>query len=707
MIAQSCIRSARLLTFALLLNLLLAAPGVLAQSASFARTDYPLLGNDQTVADFNGDGRLDLAGTGGDFVGVMLGNGDGTFRPKVLYPAGGPSQDLAAGDFNGDGRLDLVVTINDPQTGLALLAGRGDGTFGPPETSPNTTGLDSPAVVATDLDNDGALDVVVTHFIACYTAPCQTGMTISLHFGHGDGTFEFSREVVVGTGMSEIAVGDYNRDGLKDLAISGDSSQVYVLIGQGNGTFAQQPTIRLTADTLGVDGTDIDAADLNGDSILDLVVAIGLNGSRTAILIGHGDGSFRAPQIITEPNLRIPLYQSIADYNGDGRLDLAIGLGWGVEGLLEILHGNGDGTFQAPRLYLAPADRSSVSGGRISAGDFNNDGRPDLALQVTGAAPGLAALRNSTGVASAALAYGSVNVSPSSVAGGATAQGEISLAPGAVAPAGGLQFSLSSSNTSAATVPASVTMPAGSSSVQFNVNTRSVSSSRSVTLRVSNNRLGSRSLSLTVTPSQPTPTPTPTPTPRPTPTPIPTPTPVPVSLSSLTLTPASLTGGATAQGTVTLSARAPAATTVTLSSSSASAGVPASVTVPAGASTATFSIGTANVNSTTSATIGATLNGVTRTATLTINPATANVDRVSITRVEYDSGKRSLRVEATSSSSSATLRVYNTSTGALLGTLSNRGGGQYGGQLNVSSNPQSITVRSSLGGVATRTVSGR
>ena len=205
MIRGFCIRCARLLAPAFLLTFTISL-SALAQTASFARTDYPFLGNNHTVGDFNGDGRPDLAGTGGDTARVMLGNGDGTFRPKVLFPTGGPSQDLAGGDFNGDGRLDLVVTINDPQIGLALLTGNGDGTFSAPALTPNNTQLDSPAVVATDLDNDGSLDAVVAHAISCFTAPCFAGLTISLHFGNGDGTFQGSREIVVGTGMSEIAV---------------------------------------------------------------------------------------------------------------------------------------------------------------------------------------------------------------------------------------------------------------------------------------------------------------------------------------------------------------------------------------------------------------------------------------------------------------------------------------------------------------------
>src|SRR5215217_557751 len=139
---------------------------------SFARSDYPIFGNNYVVGDFDGDGSLDLAGTGGASAAVRLNNGAGTFGARADYPVGGPGQDLAAGDFNGDGRLDLVVTINDPQIGLSLLKGYGDGTFGVPVTFPNTTGFDSPAVAAVDLNNDGKLDVVIAHQIACYVAPC-------------------------------------------------------------------------------------------------------------------------------------------------------------------------------------------------------------------------------------------------------------------------------------------------------------------------------------------------------------------------------------------------------------------------------------------------------------------------------------------------------------------------------------------------------
>src|SRR5215218_5555102 len=156
---------------------------------AFARADYPIFGNNYVVGDFNGDGSLDLAGVG-TAAKVRLNDGTGKFGALVEYAIGGQGQDIAAGDFNGDGRLDLVVTINDPQIGLSLLKGNDDGTFAAPVNFPNTSGFDSPAVAAVDLNSDGKLDVVIAHQIACYVAPCVVTDLISVMIGNGDGTFQ-------------------------------------------------------------------------------------------------------------------------------------------------------------------------------------------------------------------------------------------------------------------------------------------------------------------------------------------------------------------------------------------------------------------------------------------------------------------------------------------------------------------------------------
>jgi hypothetical protein len=681
---------------AVVVAILVSVSGTSAATTAptFARADYPIFGNNYTVGDFNGDGSLDLAGVG-TAAKVRLNNGAGAFGAVVEYAIGGQGQDIAAGDFNGDGRLDLVVTINDPQIGLSLLTGNGDGTFGAPVNFPNTSGFDSPAVAAVDLNNDGKLDVVVAHEIACYTAPCVASEVISVMIGNGDGTFRPSREIQVGRGMAEIAVGDYNRDGFKDLALAGTQGQVYRLYGVGDGTFVQQPTLIAVVDTSFIPVTDIDVADFNRDSIQDLVAAVPHNGSRTAILIGNADGTFRAPLVLTDPGLRIPQQQAVADYNGDGFQDLALSLGDGNQGVMQIRNGNGDGTFQAPVQYLVPPPTSSVGGIFIVSANLNGDTKPDIVLNIGGAFPSFAVLLNSTGAAppptpsaptllspaqdatpaqpvafdwtdvAAATSYriqiddsnnfsaplvvdrivtasqftastlnagqrhwwrvrginsagtagawsavrrftpggftqapslAGIALNPASVVGGNTSQGTASLT--SAAPSGGAVVTLSSSNTSAATVPASVTVPAGAFSATFTVSTASVTASTSLT--ISGAFGGStRSATLTVTPPA-----------------------APAALSTVAVNPTSVTGGTSSQGTVTLTSAAPfGGFAVSLSSSNTGAAtVPAGVSVAQGATSATFAIATSAVTASTPVTVTASAGGVTRTATLTVNP---------------------------------------------------------------------------------------
>jgi len=203
---------------------------VSAQVATFTTQQYPLLGNTHVAADLNGDSRPDLAGAGGNAVSVMLGNGDGTFRAKTDFPVGTQTQAVAAGDFNGDGKVDLVVTLNSPQFSLALLTGTGTGTFNAPTFFPNTSGFDSPAIVATDLNNDGRLDLVVMHSIACFTAPCRAARSITILLGNGNGTFQTPSEIDAGTGPMAMAVVDLNRDGIKDVrSAAGTRSSLFCL----------------------------------------------------------------------------------------------------------------------------------------------------------------------------------------------------------------------------------------------------------------------------------------------------------------------------------------------------------------------------------------------------------------------------------------------------------------------------------------------
>jgi hypothetical protein len=178
-------------------------------------------------------------------------------------------------------------------------------------------------------------------------------------------------------------------------------------------------------------------------------------------------------------------------------------------------------------------------------------------------------------------------------------------------------------------------------------------------------------------------------------------------LTAVTLSAISVSGGGTVEGLATLNGTAPAAgVPVTLTSSNpVIASVPAKVVIPAGATSAKFTITTKPVTSLTPVTLTGNAAGLTKTAILGVNPPAPPVtDTVAVQKTEYTTKKKTLLIEATSSSTNVTMTVSTTSTGVVLGTLANKGGGKYQATLSVATNPVNITVKSSGGGSATRAV---
>lgn len=327
-------------------------------AVSLGRADYAVEMNPHwaSTADFNGDGKLDLAiaNRSGNTVSVLPGKGNGTFQTQVTYPTGAGPLGVAIGDFNGDRKLDLAVPDQTANT-VSVLLGNGDGTF--QAKVDYATGNEPLSVAVGDFNGDGKLGLAVTN---------GTDDTVSILLGNGDGTFQSEVHYATGSRPFPVTTGDFNGDGKLDLAVGNqNANSVSILLGKGDGTF--QPQVSYAA---GSQVYSIATADFNRDDKLDLAVA-NFSDNTVSILLGKGDGTFQTQVTYATPSG--PHTLVTGDFNGDGKLDLAVANE--NASMASILLGNGDGTLQGHVDY-------STGSGAISpaAGDFNGDGRLDLAI---------------------------------------------------------------------------------------------------------------------------------------------------------------------------------------------------------------------------------------------------------------------------------------------------------------------------------------
>lgn len=328
------------------------------------------------ATDVNGDNKTDIVTANNDnTVTVLLGNGLGGFTSAGTVPAGNGPASITAGDFNGDGKVDLAVADSgNGSSVLTLLMGAGRGKFNPSGTL--TVGNKPLSVVAADFNEDGKLDLASVSGGFGY---------LNVNLGNGDGTFGAPTNFTTGFCAASMALGDFNHDNHVDLAVgcaypSGDG--VSILLGKGDGTFGTfkdySPAHEYPAALV--------AADLNGDGNLDIVTANGADGCNSvSVMTGNADGSFNRATFYAAN--AAPQGVVVGDYNGDGRTDVAV-VGtnkptaanvFGDLGTVATLFGNGDGTLVGP----ANVDANSNPG--VSAiGDFDNDGKPDMAVLTNG-----------------------------------------------------------------------------------------------------------------------------------------------------------------------------------------------------------------------------------------------------------------------------------------------------------------------------------
>ena len=402
------------------------------------------------VGDINGDGRLDLVkptSANGTTVLVLRNNGDGSFFSTFVQV--GPSPVSAAlADLNGDGKLDLIAAVggssaqNYADAGLVVALGNGDGTFGHavryPAGAPTLTSFSGKGniIAVGDLGN-GKQDIVVASsgqvIIDSSGRQVVTGRGVFVLLGNGDGTFRAGptylddpqlTSVSVG-GFGSVALSDFNGDHRLDLVVSLDqenfgnpnvNDDVLLMLGNGDGTFGPAKPIDATK----YDAAQLAVGDLNGDGKLDLVVmdhSGQTTGSPVNVVLGNGDGTFQSPQtyavgdqIQSSTPTFVPQGVVLADLDGDGKLDVAVGeSGNGTVGsTLTVLLGHGDGTLVAPRLSTqATPEVPLLSGGdevTVATADLRGVGRTDL---IGGGIDGITVhLRNSDGSYATPVTYG-------------------------------------------------------------------------------------------------------------------------------------------------------------------------------------------------------------------------------------------------------------------------------------------------------------
>jgi len=308
------------------------------------------------VKDLSGDGKADLvvANHDGNTISVFKGVGDGSFQPRVDYPAGTGPVFVTSADFDKDGKTDIAVA-NKGAAQVWVYWGNGDATFS--NYFAILVGTSPVSVVAMDADGAGGTDLAVANL---------DSNTVSVILGDGTRAFPTRHDIDTAARPSSIVAGDFDRKGKADLAVACQGSDVVsILANSGAGVFT--PVGRYT---IGDNPVSVATGDFDKDSFPDIVTANNLSNSVT-VLLANPDGTFKPG--VTYPVGVGPRQVIAVDIDGDGKLDIATANF--SSDTVSVLYGNSDGTFNPKVDYVVGNGPSS-----LAAGDFDRDGLTDLAV---------------------------------------------------------------------------------------------------------------------------------------------------------------------------------------------------------------------------------------------------------------------------------------------------------------------------------------